>query len=351
MELANGLRDAGYHVEMAVTSWTNGEFPRRLKGLNHPYTQMRLGYISGTPRFNEMRMTAHQLVYVPALWSTYGRFIHRTAPRKIIHTNWHHLLLLLPFLRRNRDLFWLHEVIPNKSRYRKLFSIFARRLSCFVAVSHAVRESLTALGISPDLITVIHNGLSEFPVSPQSGDQLNVRIGIVGQVGPWKGHEDLLVAFARLVPECPNCELHIFGADSGGYVEYLRNLISAWKLLDRVSWHGFISDPSEIYSKIDICVVPSRFKEPFGLVAVEAAIAGVPCVATNQGGLPEIIQDGVTGLLVEPDNPLRLSEALKQLVKNPVLRSKLGAAAKLRAKDHFSRNQFVAEFAALLEKC
>src|SRR5947209_2883247 len=98
---------------MVITKWTNGQFPHRLRNLGHSYTQMRLGYISGTPRFNEMRMTAHQHVYLPQLWLSYRRFLRTIAPRKIIHTNWHHLLLLLSFLRPNRDLFWLHEMIPN----------------------------------------------------------------------------------------------------------------------------------------------------------------------------------------------------------------------------------------------
>ena len=351
LELANGLRDAGYRVEMVVTLWTNGEFPRRLRSLGHHYSQMRLGYISGAPRFNEMRMTAHQLVYFPSLWLSYREFLQTIAPKKIIHTNWHHLFLLLPFLSVNRDLFWIHEVIPNRTRYRRLFSALARRLSCFVAVSHAVRRSIIALGVSTDLVTVIHNGISEFETRSEFRNQAPVRIGIVGQIGPWKGHEDLIVAFERLSRKHLECELHIFGADTGSYVEYLRNLIKNCNLNGKVYWHGFKSDRSEIYSQMDICVVPSRSHDPLPTAAIEAATAGLPCVATSMGGLPEIIEDGVTGLLVKGENPESLSDALEQLVTNPVLRFEMGAAARERAKSHFSRERFVGEFVTLLETC
>lgn len=353
LELANGLRDASYDVDVVTTLWGDGEFGRRLKALNFPVHQMRLGYISATLTFNELRMTVDQIVHLPGLWLSYRRFLRKVAPEKIIHTNWQHLLLLLPFLRAERDLFWVHEILPDKAQYRKLFSILSRRLSSFAAVSHAVRRSLLKLGVPEDMVAVIHNGLSDFseghPLPHPS--PAKVRIGIVGQIGPWKGHQDLLEAFAILSHEHTNCELHIFGSDKGHYADNLRKLAAQLKLNDTVRWHGFIPDRAQIYSEIDICVVPSRFEEPFGMVAVEAGMAGLPCVATRTGGLPEIIEDGVTGILIEAGNPVQLGKALDKLVKDPVLRFEMGRAARQRARSQFSRQRFVEEFARLLEKC
>src|SRR5207248_2297656 len=120
----------------------------------HP---MRLGYISATPRFNELRMTADQLIHVPALYYSYRRFLRTISPDKVIHTNWQHLLLLLPFLKPGRDLFWVHEVMPNKAQYRKLFAMLSRRLSCFVGASKAVAQSILQLGVVTDQVVVIYN--------------------------------------------------------------------------------------------------------------------------------------------------------------------------------------------------
>jgi glycosyltransferase involved in cell wall biosynthesis len=351
LELANGLRDAGYHLELVVSLWTNGELLRRLQRLGHRYAQMRLGYISATLGRNEIRMTAHQLLYLPALWASYERFLDRSEPQKIIHTNWHHLLLLYPFLRPDRDLFWIHEVIPAKPRFRKLFSILSRRLCRFVAVSEFVRKSIIALGVPADFVTAIPNGVSAFEANTDSEIAPAIRIGIVGQIGRWKGHEDLCLAFGQLATICPQCELHIFGADTGDFVRHLRGLVDRENIRGRVHWHGFEPNREKIYSQIDICAVPSRFNEPFGLVAVEAALAALPVVATRTGGLPEIVDDGITGLLVEPENPESLSRALERLVRDPAARKEMGAAAKRRASELFGTRKFIDRFAALLEKC
>ena len=353
LELVAGLHDSGYDVDVATTMWGNGEFAKRLQALNVQAHPMRLGYVSATPRLNELRMTADQLVHLPALYSRYRRFLRDVSPDKIIHTNWHHLLLLLPFLKPKRDLFWVHEIIPNKAQYRKLFTALSRRLSRFVGVSNAVAQSILRLGVPAEQVIVIHNGLRILRTSATERHRTNgtVRIGIVGQIGAWKGHEDLLNAFALMVRRCPiNCELRIFGTESAAYAAYLRDLASKLNLNEKIKWHGFVSDRGEIYDQIDICVIPSRFEEPFGLVAVETAMAGLPCVATNRGGLPEIVQDQITGLLVESAKPDELAHALKQLVEDPGLRRRMGEAARQRARDKFSREHLVKQFAALLEK-
>jgi len=352
LELADGLRDSGYSVEVVATLWTNGEFPRRLRSLGLPYTQIRLGYISATPRFNEMRMTAHQLIYIPSLWFNYLKRLRMFVPKKIIHTNWHHLLLLFPFLRTGRDIYWLHEVIPNKPQYRCLFIKLSARLDCFVCVSHAVAKSIIALGVPDKKVRVIHNGLSDaklLSIRNRGGDR--VRIGIVGQIGPWKGHDDLVIAIAKLKNDQPNYELHIFGSDKGQGATELRALVGKLEISDRLHWHGFVADRWEIYSKIDICAVPSRSQDPLPTVAIEAGMAGLPCVATRQGGLPEIIEDKKTGFLVDRQNPDQLADALEKLIRDPELRITMGTAARELVRERFSRDRFVKEFADLLEKC
>jgi glycosyltransferase involved in cell wall biosynthesis len=350
LELALGLQESGFDIDVATTRWGNGEFAQRLHNCSIRSRPMWLGYISATPKLSELRMTADQVVHLPALYWSYRDFIRNVEPTKIIHTNWHHLLLLMPFLRCDRDLFWVHEIVPNKVQYRRLFAMFAGRLSDFVAVSDAVRRSIIDLGVPNRQVRVIHNGISPFEITNRPQDQSMIRIGIVGQIGAWKGHEDLIEAFALVAKRNPRAELHIFGTDTSGYAQTLRNLVGTHKLSDRVHWHGFEPDRSKIYSNLDVCVVPSRFHDPLPTAAIEAAMAGLPCVATRKGGLPEIVQDGVTGLLVEASRPSELAEAVEKLAINPRLRTGMGTAARQLALDRFNREHFVKEFANLLGK-
>jgi glycosyltransferase involved in cell wall biosynthesis len=351
LELITGLRERGYVVDVVTSSWGSGEFRRRCQELGFRTYVMRLGFISATLNWESLYMTAHQLLYWPGLLAKYGRLLRNARPQKIIHTNWHHLLLLLPLLRPERDLFWLHEVIPNRSQYRKVFGWLSRRLQYFIPVSHAVAESLRKMGITENKIRVVHNGIVDpnagaAKVQPR-GERLIV--GIVGQIGPWKGHDDLLEAFALIFPASPATQLHIFGKGSAEYETYLREKAASLGIADKISWHGFVPDRATIYRSMDICVVPSRSEEPFPTAAIEAAFFGIPVVATRRGGLPEIVEDGVTGFLVDAENPKELASRLKTLLVDDQLRHKMGEDARRRASEKFNRKRFVEDFVHLLE--
>ena len=105
------------------------------------------------------------------------------------------------------------------------------------------------------------------------------------------------------------------------------------------------------YEGIDICAVPSRFSEPFGLVAAEAGARGIPVVATRRGGLPEIVEHGETGYLVEAEAPPELAERLRELVGHPKQRRKMGRAARNRIGQVFSKEQMVNRLESHLLDC
>ncbi len=93
--------------------------------------------------------------------------------------------------------------------------------------------------------------------------------------------------------------------------------------------------------------MPSRWAEPFGLVALEAQLAGRPVVASRVGGVPEFVIDGETGLLVPPDDPVALAAALRRLVADPLLARQLTLAARAQAVDKFSIARCAAEYEAV----
>lgn len=352
LELGDGLRASGVDVIFVSSLWCgDGAFGKRLQQLGIPAHFMRLGFISASLRLDCTWWTLDQLLHWPGLMLDFARLLRRENPPHIIHTNWHHLLLLLPLLDPRRDLFWLHESIPDKPQYRRVFGWLARRLRGFVPVSHAVAESLRQIGIPATKIQVIHNGLSDpssgLPARPAGGGEVN--IGIVGQVGAWKGHEDLVAAFALLAVRHPEARLHIFGPDQREFADHLKRRAAGLGIAAHLVWHGFVGERARIYRTMDICAVPSRFAEPFGLVAVEAAFFGLPVVATRKGGLPEIVEDGVTGYLVEAERPPELARRLGELLRSVDLRRQMGAAARQRAQQCFSRERLVGDFLRCLD--
>jgi glycosyltransferase involved in cell wall biosynthesis len=295
-------------------------------------------------------MTVEQIRRWPGLLRGYFQILRRLRPQKVVHTNWHHLLLLLPFLRPERDVFWVHDLVPDLPQYCRVFGWFERRLGAFVCVSEATASSLRKIGISEAKIRVIRNGLTDL-ASPMDLAHLgseHFRIGIVGQVGPWKGHDDLLEAFALIARKHCAAELYIFGKGNARYKSELTRKSAELGVAERVKWHDFVPDTRNIYPNLDVCVIPSKVTESFGLVALEAGFFGLPAIVTRRGGLPEIIEHEVNGLVVEAERPAEIADALSRLIEQPSLRRLLATNARHRAVEHFGRERFLGEFLALL---
>jgi glycosyltransferase involved in cell wall biosynthesis len=347
--LADGLRARGWEPRFMTSVWGNGEFPRRLDAAGFAYERVPLGFISMSMRRDVSRMTRGQLARWPELVRDYRRIVRTTQPKAVIHTNWHHALLLLPFLKRGRDIYWAHEFVPDNKRYALFFRLLAARVRRIVCVSQAIERNLLVLGVPRNQLMVIHNGCDAngAPAQPPSGGSL--RIGIVGQIVSWKGHEDLLDAVALLAKKGVACELSIFGSGPPAFIGELKRRVRLLDLEDSVRWRGFVADRAEIYADIDVCAAPSRDPEPFGMSALEAGVFGRPVVCTASGGLTEIVEDGRTGIVVEPARPDRLAEALETFARDRTLLGTMGAAGRQRAQAEFSLAKFVDRFVRLLE--
>ena len=350
LELAKGLRDKGCDVEVVTSFWGNGELRRRLEEERLPAHIMRLGFISATLNLECLRMTAHQMLFWPTLLRSYQRFLKSVRPAKVIHTNWHHVLLLWPLLRPHRDIYWAHEVFADKPQYRRFFSTLTKRIDCFVAVSKAASQSLLKLEVPSNKVVVVYNGISD-PVADWVSKSESVApiIGIVGQIGAWKGHEDLLAAMQLLIKNYPATKLHIFGKGSPDYEALLHRMAVKLKIDDKVVWRGYVSDRDTIFRELAILVVPSRFEEPFGLTAIEAAFFSIPVIASRSGGLLEIVEDGITGLFFECGKIEQLARHLIGLISDTDLRQRMGKVARERAISTFSRDRFVRQFREILE--
>jgi glycosyltransferase involved in cell wall biosynthesis len=339
----------GETVSFVTSFWNNSDFLNRLMLAGLPTQILPIGFISATLTAEYLRMTGEQIWRLPDLLWKYAGVLRVLKPKKVVHTNWHHVLLLAPFLRSDRDVFWLHEFVPDLSQYRRVFRWFARRLNCFVCVSHAVADSLRQLGISESKIRVIHNGIADpLSTNPTLPRAAAFRIGIVGQVGAWKGHDDLLEAFAVVHRKHANSELHVFGKGDATYRSELERKSNGLGIANCMKWHEFVLDRCNIYSNLDLCVVPSRSEDPLPTSAIEAGFSGLPVIATRRGGLPEVVEHETNGLLVEAQRPAELADAMCRLINDPQLRQRLADNARRRALERFGRDRFMGEFLALL---
>ena len=350
IRLARGLREAGWQPEFITSRWHDGEFQSRLERDHFDFKSIPIGFISATPRFEHMRDTLVQFCHWPSLIYRYPRIVAASDSRTVIHTNWHHCLLLLPFLNPRRDIHWVHEIPPNVRRYGHVFRAIAARVRRIVCVSEAVKRSLLVLGVPESRIEVIHNGVPDTARLPTTIDVERLQLGIVGQIAPWKGHDDLLDAIAMLRHDGILVDLRIFGSGPQGYKEALRRKISDLGLLDVVDWCGYVNDQAEIFRRLDICVVPSRSDEPLATSAIEAGAFGRPVICSSKGGLPEIVVNGETGFVVEAGRPDQLARAISNFARDRSLIDRMGAAAWRRVRSEFSLARFTNEFVHILEE-
>jgi glycosyltransferase involved in cell wall biosynthesis len=216
-------------------------------------------------------------------------------------------------------------------------------------VSRAVANNVIALGVPEPRVVVIHSGLSSIKPTPAPGGHPILRLGIVGQIGPWKGHDDLLDALALLSRSGVRALLRIFGTGAPAYIDSLKSRVTELNLQDQVEWCGVVKNQAEIYGNIDVCIVPSRCEDALAMSAIEASGFGRPVICSARGGLPEIVDDQVTGLVVEAKRPDQLAEAIKSLARNPNLIKAMGDSARKHIEREFSLERFAGQFIQVVE--
>lgn len=280
----------------------------------------------------------------------------------LVHTNSlkTHVLGGLAAKFARKPLIWDVRDILDPGPARSLLVHVARFTSPhIVAMSGAVAEFLQPAHCP---ITIVHGGRSpEHFVRVEPSAELRAELGlepedevitVVARLTPWKGHQVLLNAFQTVYARRPRARLLVVGAPTfweESYLTQLQEQAAQLGCADGVRWVGFRNDIPQVLAVSDIMVLPS-FNEPFGIVIVEGMIAGKPVVVCDSGGPPEIVEAGVTGLVVPTGQAMPLADALSELLADPARARAMGEAGRQRAVEQFDIRTAVRKIEGIYEQ-
>lgn len=236
------------------------------------------------------------------------------------------------------------------------------RLDRWITLTEAMKEStLRNTTVSRDIIDVVPVGVDLTLFRPNRRRMRSARTrfglpphkkiaGLIGRLDPQKGHNTFLLAASLIAKKTADCSFVIVGEetkDEEGYHNYLQNEVAKLKMTNRVRFISFTEDIPAIMAALDVVAMPSH-SETYGYLAIEAMAAGIPVVGTKAGGLPEIILDQETGILVPPRNAELLAEAISRLFSDRKLHRTISKKGRQRALHVFDFDQSVTNFHASL---
>jgi glycosyltransferase involved in cell wall biosynthesis len=234
-------------------------------------------------------------------------------------------------------------------RYRTVERSLERYVTRYIAVSESIaRELIDVYNLPAEKVAVVRNGVDVTPFLAEQ-DRADARValgvpvdspvvGLAARFSAQKGLRDLVAAVPELVRRIPG--VHVVIGGSGPLESELRSQAMALGVSDAIVWPGHVLNMPRFLSALDVFVSPAT-TEAFGIALIEAAAAGVPTIATRVGGVPEVILDGETGLLVAPHDPSALAQAIVGLLDDRHTAIKLAEHARRRAIMEFSPEAMV----------
>lgn len=277
--------------------------------------------------------------------------VYRTINKPKLIISWHsrsfELGVILSKLWRIPVVGVVHDHLntPMHSFYRRKLILFsARKMNLLICVSDAVR-SVWSKKVHDNLLTVIHNGLNDIDIeSPRQHCVSKIRVGFLGGSSKVKGI-DIIIRWIQ-ESENLNIEWYLYG----NYSEEINNRLMHFNLGNKNNIFVMGMRPrEEIFSSIDILVHASDFFDPFPTVLLEAFRSGIPCVASVLGGSSEIIRDGETGFLFNPNHPLEGFDKLVSLVENSKIRELVSLNARKAFLTDFSIDKMVEKYSSVIK--
>jgi glycosyltransferase involved in cell wall biosynthesis len=271
------------------------------------------------------------------------KILKQTKP-DILHTNTLKAAVIATIATVNLKVKLVYH--DRTQTYNRANRIIHKRADRVIAISEFVRSKYE--GLDKSKIIRVYNGVKdqepkgmrllreEYGIAPE-----DVLIGIVGRIVPWKGHRCFIDAAIKLLQSSakPFRFIVVGSADiqeAPGYEEELRARTAAAGFEDRFIFTGYRSDAPALMRQLDVLVVASIEAEAFGRVIIEGQMAGLVVVASRIGGIPELIQDGQTGLLFEPGSAEALYKKLEYVVDHPEAVERIKKDGCASAHEHFN---------------
>ena len=341
-----------YLVELARVQRARGDQVTILSGGEGPLWNEYVGVADHAVRSTAMRRTVG-IGDIAAL----REVVRHARSIDVVHAHATKALLWCALAPDRRPFVWsAHGYDSAHAEFRRIArvpasfakAVLARRASAISVASSTVAEKVRRAGVDPHRIRVIYTGVNTVrfgPVPPPLA-QRPIVFGAAGRIVGIKGFDVFANAAARVLSAGGDARFVVYG--SGPREPDLRRQITELGIADRFDVRAPTTDLPSAFAEIDVVVLPSRL-DSFPLVPCEAMVAGRPVVVTRVGGLPEALDDGVQGLIVEPGDPVGLSEALMRFVQRPELIRTMGMSAHEYALRRYSWERVADEYAELYQ--
>jgi glycosyltransferase involved in cell wall biosynthesis len=301
------------------------------------------------PRFSASNIASvMRLAWLTARASSGSDLIYANSPKALL------VVSLARLVRRTPVIWFLHDLLTEAHFSPRAIWLLARAANRtaarVLANSKATAAAFVSAGGHGDLVKVVYDGFDAAPFSDTSVDLSALRaelgldglpiVGVFGRMTQWKGQDVVLRALANV----PSVVAVFVGEEEDlSSANKLRLLARELGIADRVRFLGFRQDIPQLMRVVDCLVHVPNDPEPFGRVVVESMLARRPVIATRAGGVSEIIEDGVGGILITPGSPNELAEALRRIFSNPVAAAEMAANGQARALACFSDKRMLSE--------
>jgi glycosyltransferase involved in cell wall biosynthesis len=285
------------------------------------------------PRDARVVARLHKLIARERIDTVFSFLVHANAAAAAVSL----------FARNVRFIQSIQTTQPNPAWHWKVQKLAQRAAARIVVPSASVAEAAREwCDVGQWKIVVIPNAIDPDEFSglyrEPHGD---FPIGFLGRLDPIKRIPDLVEAMR----DVPGAELHIFG--EGPERAEIEQTAIRLGLTQRVTLYGAVQRPQDALSKMSVLVLPSA-AEGFGLVLIEAMAARIPVIATDVPGIRDVVKDGITGILVPPNQPQKLAEAINRLIANSSLRNRLVEAASADVRERFTWDVVLPRYRELL---